>query len=161
MNRTARNPLFSQNGKTWIVVADEAGAKVFSLSNGHLHLLRELTAPSEAVPGLTDDRIGRNAGAGGQQHKYEPSFTASRQVSIEFAKNVCYSLSVFSKQSAFESLVLVAAPRMLGLLRANLEKETQEKIMAEIDKELTGQDLAALEKALPGLIEKSLGLKPA
>lgn len=46
----------------------------------------------------------------------------------------------------YDDLVIIAAPRTLGELRRKLHKETEKRLILEIDKEMTNQPVARIEK---------------
>lgn len=48
----------------------------------------------------------------------------------------------------FQSLVVVAPPRTLGEMRKHYHKEVSDRLMGELDKDLTNHPIADIEKAL-------------
>ncbi|RIA46576.1 protein required for attachment to host cells [Hephaestia caeni] len=50
----------------------------------------------------------------------------------------------------YEKLVVIAPPRTLGALRKHYHKEVADRLIAEIDKNLTGHPVDQIEKALIG-----------
>ncbi|WP_265562814.1 host attachment family protein [Sphingomicrobium arenosum] len=48
----------------------------------------------------------------------------------------------------FDKLVIIAPPKTLGELRKKLHKETEKRTILEIDKEMTNQPLAEIEKLI-------------
>ena len=48
----------------------------------------------------------------------------------------------------YGALVLVADPRTLGVLRPELHKAVQERLVAEVDKDLTGMPVSEIEAVL-------------
>ena len=53
----------------------------------------------------------------------------------------------------FDKLVVIAPPKTLGELRKKLHKETEKRIVVEIDKEMTNQPIQEIEK----LVASELG----
>ncbi len=53
-------------------------------------------------------------------------------------------------------LVIVAAPKTLGVLRSKLHKEVEKRIVLELAKDLTNQPVPAIEKALMAASEVEL-----
>ena len=63
-----------------------------------------------------------------------------------FAKSMAKRLDQAALKKKFDRLILVAPPHTLGELRAALDKQTREKVSAELNKDLTNmsvQDLSA------------------
>ncbi|MCM8556834.1 host attachment family protein [Sphingomicrobium sediminis] len=54
----------------------------------------------------------------------------------------------------FEQLVIIAPPKALGELRPKLHKETEKRVILELDKEMTNQPLAEIEKLINGETQK-------
>ncbi len=72
----------------------------------------------------------------------------SRQDEFAFAQDIANLLDEAQSVAAFDRLVLVAAPRMLGDLRAAMSGNVQKQVVAEIDKDLTKLDETGLRNAL-------------
>jgi protein required for attachment to host cells len=66
-----------------------------------------------------------------------------------FAKAVARTLDGARARNEFERLVLIAAPRMLGLLREALPAPCRSVVAAEIAKDLVRQDVEAIREAVP------------
>ncbi len=65
-----------------------------------------------------------------------------------FADELAEHLYAQAHKGAFERLVLVAPPKILGELRQALHKEVADKVIAEIPKTLTGHPLDKIESLL-------------
>ncbi len=65
-----------------------------------------------------------------------------------FAKEISDSLSKAYAAKAFDRLVIVAAPKMLGLLRPNIDENLSAVLIGEIDKDLSNQSKEAIEAHL-------------
>ncbi|RVT94554.1 host attachment family protein [Sphingomonas crocodyli] len=61
------------------------------------------------------------------------------------------ALMLKQKVDDFEKLIIIAPPRTLGELRKHYDKAVAEKIVAEIDKDLTRHPTDKIEKALLAL----------
>jgi protein required for attachment to host cells len=64
----------------------------------------------------------------------------SRQVEIALAREITAWLGQKYKQEKFKSLMLVAAPWMLGEIRRNLGKQLSAALIAESNKQLAAQN---------------------
>lgn len=125
---------------TWILVANGAQARIFC-HDGSARPLRIITEISDAdAVSRTDktdtDRPGRSfdsAGAG--RHAMEPSSDAQALAKSAFAKQLCDHLASDFSKGKFERLVIVAAPAMLGNIRAALPKNVT--AYGELAKDLT------------------------
>jgi protein required for attachment to host cells len=141
-------------GTTWVVVADEAVARILTTT--------EATATLDRVEALTDPaahakegelhvndggrrggRVSRDGGHGGPRTgSGSTSVTASagdenRHLEARaFAKQVAAHLAAALQQKRYDALRIVAAPRFLGLLRSELDKAVKAVVVEELDKDL-------------------------
>ncbi len=128
--------------KTWIVVADGARARFF-VSEGpgsglEPALPQALVADNRPSADIASDRPGRtfdSVGAG--RHAVQPSSDPHRHSQITFAGEITEVLDQQLKSKTFDQLVVIAAPRMLGDLRAAFGENIRKLVCAEIDKDLT------------------------
>ena len=65
-----------------------------------------------------------------------------------FAKDLAERLQGWALAGRYGALVLVADPRTLGVLRPELHKAVQERLVAEVDKDLTGMPVSEIEAVL-------------
>jgi protein required for attachment to host cells len=146
--------------KTWVVVADEAIARILEWpqSGDELQSVDEITDAAAHADNadLRRDAYGRRAGSapqGSQQNsphalRGAASVTSSagesetHQEAEIFARRVAQHLTQARHAQRFDELHLVAAPRFLGLLRKALPAEISKLVTEEIDK-----DFAHLENA--------------
>jgi protein required for attachment to host cells len=141
--------------RLWVITADEGIAKFFRRESGRLILIGE-AVPEESLQGdLSNANVGRvvsSGGGGTVMHKYEPHMEAGRQDAVLFAKDLAVFLEEAVKAEAFEKLVLFAAPRMLGYLRAALSDPVGRRIAYEADKDYTKLGSKALSSKVNAVI---------
>jgi protein required for attachment to host cells len=65
-----------------------------------------------------------------------------------FARDIAEALYRKAHQGRYDRLVVVAPPKVLGELRKSFHKEVAERVIAEVDKTLTGHDVADIERVL-------------
>jgi protein required for attachment to host cells len=65
-----------------------------------------------------------------------------------FAKDIAAALYRRAHAGRFDKLVVVAPPKVLGVLRKEMHKEVTERITAEVPKELTSHPVDEIEKVL-------------
>jgi protein required for attachment to host cells len=65
-----------------------------------------------------------------------------------FAKDIADRLYVLAHKGKFSKLVVVAPPTTLGDLRKAFHKEVSSRVVAEVDKTLTGHPPDSIEKVL-------------
>lgn len=136
-----------------VVVADERDANFFDIA--------KLRAPPEARGSLHNDaarpdreletdRPGRRfGGTDGNRHAVDGERSTERHESEQFAKAVARTLDAARTRQEFDRLVLIAAPRMLGLLRDALPEPCRSVVAAEIAKDLVNHDIEAIREAVP------------
>jgi len=147
-----------RNDRIWIVVADGSRAQIF-LNQGPgtglkpaLH--HALVADNRPSGDISSDRPGRSfdsAGAG--RHAMQPSTDPHRHEQITFAHEIAKLLEDNHNKQAYERIFIVAAPRMLGDLRAALGENMKNLVAGEIDKDLTKLTAHELNAHLGKLIK--------
>jgi protein required for attachment to host cells len=145
---------------TWIVVANQAAARVFAHRRGHELVERETLLcpqgrqPERAVltdaPGRSHDRRGP------ARHAMEPHTIVGEQLATRFAHRIADYVGAGRKANAFDQLVLVAAPEFLGLLREELDAHCLERVAAECHKNIVDRDVDEIVGALPETVQHSL-----
>jgi len=138
---------------TWILVADACGARLFmSFDNGRsLHLLERFShTQSRAMEAqLVSDRPGSGgSSAHAMPSVREPHISHKELEAIQFARLLDEYLSHALEQNKFNSLVLVAPPHFLGLLRAELASAVTHKISATVAKDLIYMDQPTIREHL-------------
>lgn len=140
--------------KTWVVVADSSHARIFRTEgfDGHLVEVEALAHPEGRLheTNLTTDIPGRTFDSHGQgRHAMEEETPPKRHEAIQFAKRIGGLLESARNAGSYDTLVLVAEPRFLGLLRENLSRETNKLVELAIDKNLVRQTPEAIRERLP------------
>ena len=133
-------------GTGWVVVADEAIARILTTNEvpGALDPLHALTDPAAHTKEgeLHVHDAGRRDGASGRDTSGGTSITTSAGEGKQhlearaFAKRVAAHLAEALRQKRYESLRIVAAPRFLGLLRAELDHTVKATVVEELSKDL-------------------------
>jgi protein required for attachment to host cells len=141
-----------------VVVADERQASFFDAvtprsplaERGSLHNERSGKRDIE----METDRPGRRSGGtsvGGEGNHHgvtgEKS-TVQHELTL-FAKEVARKIETDRSRNEFDRLVLVAGPKMLGLLRQSLSNPTQSMLAGEISKDILRQGPAVILKSIP------------
>lgn len=130
-----------QPKRIWIVVTD-GGVCRFLASE------KRNTDPTVAMPDLTmsnpptreqgTDKPGRTfESTGSRRSAYEPPTDWHEQAKRDFARDVAEVLKEKARNGAFDNLILVAPPAMLGNLRPLLSAETKGKLLGEVNKDYT------------------------
>jgi protein required for attachment to host cells len=139
--------------KVRVVVADERDAAFFDLTqpqappqaNGSLH--NEAARPDRE---LETDRPGRRfGGTHGNRHAVDGERSTERHELEMFAKEVARKLDGERTRHEFDRLVLIAGPRMLGLLREALPDACRSVVAAEVAKDLSQDDAETIREAIP------------
>lgn len=75
-----------------------------------------------------------------------------------WAKSAADEINKRALANDFEALVIIAPPKTLGELRKQLHKETERRVVCEIDKEMTGRPIPEIEALV---IERTKADEPA
>lgn len=136
-----------------VVVADERAASFFDFAKLHARAEERGSLHNDSARPdreLETDRPGRRfGGTDGNRHAVDGERSTERHESELFAKAVARTLDGARTRQEFDRLVLIAAPRMLGLLRNALPEPCRSVIAAEIAKDLVNHDIEAIRAAVP------------
>jgi protein required for attachment to host cells len=136
-----------------LVIADEREANFYDLGKPSAELEGRGSLHNEAARPdreLETDRPGRRfGGTHGNRHAVDGERSTERHEAELFAKSVARTLDVARTRNEFDRLVLIAAPRMLGLLREALPEQCRSVVAAEVSKELVRHDMDAIREAVP------------
>lgn len=149
---------------TWVVVAD--GAKYLVMHNIgdadflQLAVVAQDESQSPAARDLASDRPGRRNDAA----RAMPDGTVTawgksameqtdwhRRAEMDFAEGLARRLAEWVAAGRCDRLIVIAAPQFLGLLRAAWGVDVAARIIAQIDKDLTGLPVARIETVIAGL----------
>ncbi len=154
---TKKPPL--KNGKKtariWVLTADNHLARIYKKVNNRMELIGEAEPEKSLVESeINNKTMGRMVSAAGStvHHKFEPHMNETRQEELTFAREVSNFLERVKTADAFDRLVIVASPKMLGNLRSNLSKLVKSLIIAEVDKDLTKLNDREFEKAIEKIV---------
>ncbi|MDZ7749219.1 MAG: host attachment protein [Halofilum sp. (in: g-proteobacteria)] len=138
---------------TWILVADEARARLFRVERPRGPLLEEadFVNPEERLPEheLGADEPGRVRGPGGKQHSYGPDAGMRAHEAERFAGELAKHLRQGREQGRFRRLYLAAAPHFLGALRHALDQHTAALVVDSYDKDLVRHTAEDIRGHLP------------
>ncbi|CAN5685005.1 host attachment protein [soil metagenome] len=136
-------------GTGWVVVADEAIARFLTTTNkpGKLEAVEALTDPAAHAKegdlhvndaGRRGGRVSSDGGRGTSTASVTVSAGENNQnhEARVFARRVSDHLAAALRDKKFEHLRIVAAPRFLGLLRAELDASVKAIVVEELDKDL-------------------------
>jgi len=139
---------------TWVVVAD--GKKVLFLHNQGDEAILDLRVRGERIQ---DNPATREQG---EQRPGRPhaSFGGARSAvgqtdwhqiaEDKFAAALARELNEAALANAFEELIVVAPPKVLGEVRSHLHEETRKRLVAEINKDLIKHPVEEIQNILAG-----------
>lgn len=132
--------------KTWILVADEAIARLLEVDDRILKPVEEMTDPDAHAKAaeMRNDAHGRR----GNNVTTSAGEAELHQEGQRFAKEVAQRLGKHLQDGRFTTLKVVAAPRFLGYLRQAWSPQVAQTITDELDKDLVKADLDELERRL-------------
>ena len=142
---------------TWILVADACGARVFQTTDcgRTLSFLRRFAhAESRAMEAkLASDRQGSARSSDHLGASTVQPHTARKEIeAINFASLLADHLGVSSQRKQFASLVLVAPPHFLGLLREALSPATSRLVLASVAKDLVYMNTESIREKLAAAV---------
>ena len=142
---------------TWIVVAESARARIFTMSEigAKLQEITDLSHPESRLHDteLTSDLPGRAFDSQGQgRHAMEPATDPKEREARAFAAEIARHIERGRHQGNFDRLVLIAPPKFLGRLRAELTKPARDALVGELDKNLVEADTKTLARQVSALL---------
>ncbi len=142
--------------RTWILIVDGAHGRLFENrgpGKGLEALTEEFEADHRADHEIVDDRLGRTfESAYSARHAITPRHDPHRELKRDFAESLAKMLDKRRKEHAFDRLIIVAPPKVLGDLREALPEPVRELITAELDKDLTKTPIAELPGHLAAVL---------
>ena len=140
--------------RTLVLVAD--GRKLLLLRNhgdeAHVDLRTEAHDEQESRKDgdIKTDQAGQSAGPAGTGMPGgtmgETDF--AQQAEDRWAADAGALLSKRALANDFDKLVVIAAPKTLGVLRKHYHKEVESRLLGELAKEMTDRPIADIEKML-------------
>jgi protein required for attachment to host cells len=142
-------------GTTWVVVADSSRADIYSRAKrfSELESVKSFKEPAARAreQDLVSDGPGRSFDSKGSgRHAMESDQSEKHNLRAKFAKTIADELELSRQMHRFSHLILVAAPAMLGELRAHLSTETTKLVRDEIDKDMTAETATRIAELLDG-----------
>ena len=99
-------------------------------------------APGNAAAGMK---------GGGDTHRPAYSETDFHQLGEDnWVKDAAEELKKRALRNDFDSLVIVAPPKALGVLRKELHKEVEKRVVLTLNKEMSGRPIPDIEELLVG-----------
>lgn len=135
------------------LVTDGGKARILSMKRypGEFQELLKIDSPTrhKSDRDLVSDASGRSHHVRGPvSHVRERRSNAHEQGEIRFVGKLLDRVAHVSASGMFESLVLVADPKTLGIIRRQMDRNLQQKVTLELNLDLTGLANLELEKRL-------------
>jgi protein required for attachment to host cells len=139
---------------TWILVADSARARLFSLGAGATRLeeIGDFINAAARTPGhelehaqpsRVHDRLGYS------RHAIDARTPPRMKAAAQFAEVLKAALERGHADLRFRNLVLIAPPRFLGVLNGTLGARLCEMVVLRVSKNLTRRPANEIGEALP------------
>lgn len=141
----------------WVVVAGRAGARFLAFKGPGRGLALEDTLEHEAgrlkAGEIDTDRPGRSFDSGGEgRHAMSRANDPTEQLAAAFARTVADRLRDARVAGRLDSIVLVAEPGFLGLLRGALDGPTANCVEATLARDLTQVEAGELDSHLGAVL---------
>lgn len=139
------------NASTCIAVCSASRARCFrsESTHGDWILVKEFQQLSgtQHEAEFSSDRPGRSFDSfGGGRHAMEPQLSGRQQALLAFAGQLADFLDRAVSDGEFRYLVLLAAPKFLGVLRDKLSEATRQAVIFEAPKNLANLDVSKIQK---------------
>ncbi len=143
--------------KTWILVADQARARLFESERpgNELAELADFDHPEallkpSAIGYQRPPRVQESASPA--RHAIEPHTTPRDKVAREFALGLSDVLDRGRVENNYQRLILVAPPRFLGQLKASLDDQVSKLLVESVGLNITRASAQDIRAELGGLL---------
>lgn len=128
--------------KIWIVALDSSRAHFFRKTDHHLEKIGEAVPQTIVSSDIANENAGRmtNPYGGGGRHRFEAHDQSLKHSDALFMKSLAEFLEKAADKDAFDRIVIASDPKTLGILRPFLHKTVNDRLMAELNKDLTHLD---------------------
>ncbi len=118
----------------------------------HVNLVveRVLEQDNPATHEQGTDQPGRYMGSDGKSRSAVEEVDWHQLAEDRFAHEISTALYRLAHANAFEQLIVVAPPKVMGNLRGSFHQEVSRRIVAEIPKDLTGQPKDEIARVISG-----------
>jgi len=143
---------------TWALVSDGGKARILSMKR-HPPQFQEVMSLESAFRQRADRDLVSDASGRSQQdfgpvsHVYEPRVSAKDQEEERFAREILERLSREARSGSFDTLVIAADPRTLGKIRSTIDRPLRDRLVLELNLDLTGLKPAELERRLRAALD--------
>jgi protein required for attachment to host cells len=137
-----------------LVLVTDGRKTLFFRNHGDINQIDLRTEAHDEREDLKDREIKRDApgtaatgfSGGGDTHRPAMGETDFHQQEEDlWVKEAAEQLKKRALQNDFEQLVIVAPPKALGVLRKELHKEVERRVLCTINKEMTGRPIPDIE----------------
>jgi protein required for attachment to host cells len=147
-------------GNTWVLVADAHHARVFDVEDAGLMPLLRMTlharpdGSAALEGGLPNEAPGHGAKTGGPEHGWTTGdYTPGEAEEHRFVHELVRVLERGLADTHFHHLVVVAPPKLLGMLRGGLTHGLAQRLAASTHKDWGHLPDAELAEHVRGLVE--------
>lgn len=140
-----------------VLVADSGKARVLLAESGRDPLIdyMDFAHPESRLreQDLVTDGAGSATETGSHgKHSIGNEKSAHRKHAEAFARELCGELDKLRRKRNLRRIYLVAAPKLLGHLRARISDQSAELLAGEIDKDLVEQSIENIRAHLPKIL---------
>lgn len=140
--------------KTWVLVADAGRARVFEKSDQRPDLVLveglDLHHPIPKTSDMVRDSLPRTFDSVGPgRHAITPKSDPHRAEKKDFAKTLAQILEKGRAAAAYEHLIIVAPPQMMGDLHGCLPDSVKGSLKGELLLDLTRASISEIARRLP------------
>jgi protein required for attachment to host cells len=144
----------------WVLVANSGHARILERRSGPYEFRQVANLVSEAQHltnrELVSDASGRVYHAQGPgTHAMEPRSDPHENAEALFCKDLVRKMEEAARQGRFDRLLMIADPKTLGRLRAQLNRELAGKVAREVPLDLVNLPLPRLEERVSDLLERA------
>ncbi|KFE33883.1 host attachment protein [Thioclava atlantica] len=143
----------------WIVVMNSSAARVLTSTPEPHHpaeIAFEIEHPRQKPQDVMADKPGRSfsSGAAGRRSALEPHGDLGHLQDVGFAKELIDRLEQHRQAGEFETLTLVASPRMLGVMRDTMPPDLAQKVTRVISRNFAALSIPMMQEKLSAVLAR-------
>lgn len=135
---------------TWIVVADSKKSHLYRKVESGLELIANTEWDGTNIESF-DGHFFKNS-AGGEKRDPDGRDKKKHHEGMEFIHSLAEWLDMADNERVFDKLVLVADPHTLGSIRTHLSHKVQDRVIGELDKDLTAFPLKEIQEHISHIV---------
>lgn len=140
--------------RIWVIIADQKNMRIYSKQGQHLTLLGSASNPHFEITRDMHEPSNRIFSSCSRfiRHSIQSRTLGKIKSLLDFSRHIAACLDDMLKKDMYDQIILIAPPKLLGLIRKELAPAVHPHIVAEVNKDLMKMGEQALEAELKKIL---------